>query len=160
MVVGPYQFQITLTARCRIPRGAKPSLLRASEAALKGIPKKVLQKKLKKGRVYLVHLTLVTSKEMKALNKQYRGKNYVTDVLSFSRLEGHEMPHPEVGDVIICGARAREQAPEWNNTLMDELSRLTVHGILHLFGFDHERSAKDEHLMFRLQDQILFTLPR
>lgn len=135
-------------------------MLRAAEAALKGIPRKVLQKLLKRGTPYLVHLSLITKAEMKRLNKQYRGKDYATDVLSFSRLEGPKTPHPEVGDVIICSAQAKEQAPDWNNTHLDELSRVTVHGILHLFGYDHERSARAEHEMFRLQDHILFSVAK
>ncbi len=158
--VGPYRFQITLTSKTRLPAGARAVILRAAKGALAGIPAPVRRKKLKRGRTYALHVSLVTQNEMKRLNHHYRGKNKVTDVLSFSRLEGAETPHPEVGDVILCAARAREQAGDWGNTYLDELARLTVHGVLHLFGYDHERSARAEHLMFRLQDHILYKLPR
>jgi probable rRNA maturation factor len=141
-----------------MPRGSKAACLQAAEASLSGLPRDVLQKKLAPGKTYLVHLSLVSQETIRALNRQYRKKNKVTDVLSFSRLEGPETPHPEVGDVLICPARAREQAELWGNSFLEELSRLTVHGMLHLFGYDHERSAKDERLMFRLQDHILFSM--
>lgn len=158
--VGPYRFQITLTSKTRMAEGGKRAILRAARGALAGIPAEVRRKKLRTGRTYALHLCLVSQAEMKKLNREWRGKNKVTDVLSFSRLEGVDTPHPEIGDVILCSARAREQAADWGNTLPDELARLTVHGVLHLFGYDHERSARAEHIMFRLQDHILFKLPR
>lgn len=161
MRVGPYCFQVTFSAHCRAPEGAKAAILRAARLALEGIPRVTYRKLLKPGPTYLMHVSLISQAEMKKLNGQYRGLKKVTDVLSFSRLEGKSpAPYPDAGDILICGARAREQASVWGNSLLEELSRLTVHGTLHLFGYDHERSPRDERVMFHLQDQILFRLPR
>ncbi len=61
----------------------------------------------------------------------------------------------DLGDVLICWQVAKKQAREDKVTIREELSRLTIHGVLHLFGYDHEISEEEEKKMFRLQDKIL-----
>lgn len=67
-------------------------------------------------------------------------------------------PFPEIGDVILCYSVAKNQAKQYETSLRKELERLTVHGVLHLFGYDHEKSKKEATRMFRLQEKILSTL--
>jgi len=94
------------------------------------------------------------------MNKEFRNKDYPTDVLSFSRLGTTIplLPLFDIGDLLICLPVAKKQAIEYQETLKEELERLTVHGVLHLFGFDHEISKKEEKKMFRLQNKILKSL--
>jgi|694.fasta_scaffold50405_3 probable rRNA maturation factor len=94
---------------------------------------------------------------MRSLNQAFRKKNRPTDVLSFSRLENPfpYQPQVDIGDLVICLPVARKQARVFQQSLSKELERLAVHGTLHLFGYDHEKSKRDEQIMFRLQDKIL-----
>ena len=88
-----------------------------------------------------VELWLTDNPSIQALNKQYRGKDAPTDVLSFN------WDHPEVlGQLIISVERAQEQANELGQSLDEELQFLFTHGLLHLLGYDHEDPA-DEALM-------------
>ena len=80
------------------------------------------------------------------LNRDYRGKDKPTDVLSFSQREGGFENDPMLGDVIISLETARLQAKEHQKTLEDELSLLLVHGILHLLGYDHEVEEEAEEM--------------
>lgn len=99
-----------------------------------------------------ISLSFCTATEIQALNKQYREKDSVTDVLSFPALA----EVPTLGDIVICTSRAQEQASELGHSLKRELAFLFVHGLLHLLGYDHEISEDEERIMFDLQDQILF----
>ena len=92
-----------------------------------------------------VGVHIVTPQRMRALNKQHRGKNKSTDVLSFPLNVKHDILY--LGDIFINNKEPRKRFP-W----------LLVHGLLHCFGFDHERSKKDEKVMFALQDEILTSL--
>ena len=82
---------------------------------------------------------------MKHLNAMYRGQNKTTDVLAFAAWEGEIMPGLEhiLGDLVICLPQAQEQADRYDHALADELLVLIVHGLLHLLGLDHERSASE-----------------
>lgn len=86
---------------------------------------------------------------MRALNRTWRGKDAVTDVLSFALDQG-----PFKGEIVLCYQQAARQAKETGHPVRDELSVLVVHGVLHLWGYDHERPA-DARRMFPLQEQIL-----
>ncbi|MFM8269621.1 MAG: rRNA maturation RNase YbeY [Pseudomonadota bacterium] len=133
----------------RIRTAVKRTLLR--------IPKRVMKSATKKRNRIIISVALVGIKAIRDLNRTFRKKDKPTDVLSFSRLESPfpEVSHNEIGDLIICLPVAKKQAKEFKETLGRELERLTVHGTLHLFGFDHERSKKDARIMFQLQDKIL-----
>jgi probable rRNA maturation factor len=101
-----------------------------------------------------VALILVGPAEMQRLNKEYRGRDEVTDVLAFPIDERDELPSgmPRMlGDVVICLERCAEQAGDQGHPAGDELMVLAVHGTLHLLGYDHEH---DDGAMLRVQDAL------
>lgn len=92
---------------------------------------------------------------MRALNRQYAGIDRPTDVLSFA--SGELQPEPALtylGDVALCPAIARQAAESGRHSLHDELVLLTVHGVLHLLGFDHDTLQRKRE-MWSAQARIL-----
>ena len=105
-------------------------------------------------------VSLVSSEFMKELNFKYRKKDYVTDVLSFSTKVDDCFLEDEnfvaiLGDVVICVKKAIEQADEFNCSLNEELKRLVVHSMFHLFGYDHEKSEIEEAVMQKKEEKTL-----
>jgi probable rRNA maturation factor len=98
-------------------------------------------------------LVLAGDKKIKSLNKEFRGINQATDVLSFPSDNSAEGPR-YLGDIIISVARAKEQAEESGHMLSDELVLLTVHGVLHLLGHDHG-APSTKAKMWAVQNDIL-----
>jgi rRNA maturation RNase YbeY len=115
-------------------------------------------------------LVLVSDRRMRALNRRYRKKDRPTDVLAFpmnerrspapaasvapkSRLRG--VPIVLLGDVVISMPTAKRQAAALGHSLRDEIMRLLIHGVLHLLGYDHERSARDAAVMARKEKAVL-----
>ena len=90
------------------------------------------------------------------LNRDYRGKNQATDVLSFSQREGEfaDANDPVLGDVIISVETAQRQADERGHHLGRELTVLLIHGILHLLGYDHI-SDDDAEVMEAIEASLL-----
>ena len=101
------------------------------------------------GRDERLSLSLVTDREMRALNRAWRGKDRPTDVLSFPLDE-----RGALGDVVISLDTARRQAREGGWPLSRELRRLLAHGILHCRGHDHERRA-DARRMAQAERRLL-----
>lgn len=99
-------------------------------------------------------LALIGNAEMRKLNARYRKQNYPTDVLSFP-VEG-VMPKESrlLGDVIISVDKAIEQAKSRGHSSEQELITLLIHGVVHLLGYDHERSARDARAMGRVEKRI------
>ncbi len=104
-------------------------------------------------------LTLTSDRAMRRLNRDFRGIDAATDVLSFSQIEqaGTAPPNPRsvknspglpVGDVVISIDTAIRQARELRVSPASRLRRLLIHGFLHLIGYDHERSPGDARRMF------------
>lgn len=94
------------------------------------------------------------------LNKTYRKKNYVADVLSFNNKNENDFLNQEsedLGDIYICYPKAKKQANDYEHSLTRELSFLFLHGLLHNLGYDHE-IKEDEKIMFDLQKTILNAL--
>lgn len=105
-------------------------------------------------------IIFVTKEEIHELNKQYRGVDRVTDVISFALEDAHDVSLSDIrvlGDIYICIDRMKEQALEYNHSETRELSFLTVHGLLHLLGYDHQ-TKEEEEIMFNLQRKILSDL--
>ena len=105
-------------------------------------------------------IIFVTKEEIHELNKQYRGVDRVTDVISFALEDAHDVSLTDVrvlGDIYICIDRMKEQAIEYNHSETRELSFLTVHGLLHLLGYDHQ-TKEEEEIIFNLQRKILSDL--
>ncbi|WP_214269447.1 rRNA maturation RNase YbeY [Staphylococcus pseudoxylosus] len=104
-------------------------------------------------------VTFVDKQEIQEINKMYRDKDKVTDVISFAleedepELTGLDMPRV-LGDIIICTDVAKEQADNYGHSFERELGFLALHGFLHLLGYDH-MNEQDEKEMFGRQEQIL-----
>jgi rRNA maturation RNase YbeY len=101
-------------------------------------------------------IALVGDVEMQALNARYRGIERPTDVLAFAQREGDGALHRDLlGDVIVSLDTASRQAGERGVELREELRVLLAHGILHLLGYDHERSPAEARRMFAKQRRLL-----
>ncbi|PRY83281.1 rRNA maturation RNase YbeY [Alkalibacterium olivapovliticus] len=112
-----------------------------------------------------VSITVVTNDKIREINKEYRDKDQVTDVISFAieddeedlfkefDLDGITIPR-DLGDIFISYDKAVEQATEFGHSVERELGFLMVHGFLHLNGYDH-MTTEEEKIMFSLQEEIL-----
>lgn len=108
-------------------------------------------------------VTFTDNQRIQEVNREYRNKDQVTDVISFAMEElgegevsivgGEDMPRI-LGDIIISVPRAKEQAEEYGHSFTRELGFLAVHGLLHLLGYDH-MTEDDEKKMFGKQKDIL-----
>lgn len=112
-----------------------------------------------------VSITFVDDEEIHALNKQYRGVDRPTDVLSFAMEEdngeGIDFPNASdtvlLGDIIISLERASAQAQEYGHSFQREVGFLTAHGLLHLTGYDHGTDEEAQNMQ-ELQEKILLPL--
>ena len=101
-------------------------------------------------------LVLVSDPVMRTLNRTWRGKDRATDVLAFAQREGRGCaPDGLLGDVVISIDTARRQADARGHSLGVEGDRLLVHGLLHLLGYDHERSLGEARRMARKERALL-----
>lgn len=109
--------------------------------------KKIRQKKLLK----LKYITFVflNKKQMQKINKTFRRKNKPTDVLSFAPSEPDS-----IGELLFCSDVLKKQAKEQRHSEGHEFLYMMIHGFLHLLGYDHELSKREEKIMFNIQDQI------
>jgi len=92
-------------------------------------------------------IALVGQGRMRELNKRYRGKNRVTDVLSF--------PNDGLGEVVICLREVKKNAKRFGLTFKKELARVLIHGISHLLGYNHEVSEEKAKEMVEIQKHYL-----
>ena len=105
-------------------------------------------------------LLLVDDLEICRLNNQYRQKNKPTNVLSFPLAEGADpslvhLPFKELGDIVISVDTAYRESVEYNQKFYDRLTWLIVHGLLHLLGYDHERSEKHAKIMYAKEIELI-----
>ena len=103
------------------------------------------------------NVIIVNEEKIQELNKNYRGKDSITDVISFALEDDDTFISTDfriLGDIYICLKRAKEQSVEYGHSFLRELSFLTIHGLLHLLGYDH-MEKEDEEVMFELQERIL-----
>lgn len=107
--------------------------------------KEILKKRLENN----MSIIFVEDKEIHEMNYKYRGKNYITDVLSFPSEE-----EDYLGDIFISIDQASRQAKEINNTLLQEICFLSVHGYLHLIGYDHQNPEEEKEMILK-QKEIL-----
>ena len=99
-----------------------------------------------------VSLTLVSDEEITSLNREYLGKDCPTDVIAFNLGD----KHVPLGDVYVCVSQAERQAVELNVSVKEELTRLAIHGALHVMGEDHPDGLdRLESPMFVLQERLL-----
>lgn len=102
-------------------------------------------------------VVLTTDENIHEYNREYRSVDRPTDVLSFPADEGDDLLAPPdgfLGDIMISIPRAREQAKALGHSTEREILFLTVHGVLHLLGYDHMR-PEDEQIMFPVQRSIV-----
>jgi probable rRNA maturation factor len=95
-------------------------------------------------------LAFIDKEEIKKLNKKYRRKNKPTDVLSFLLDERQYL-----GEIIICPEIIVENAKKYGISTRKEMMKVFVHGILHLLGYDHEKSQKEAEIMEKKQEKYL-----
>lgn len=111
-----------------------------------------------------VGVTFVGDHAMRTLNRRYRKRDRSTDVLAFAGQEAWQPPSgmTVLGDVVVSVPTAARQAMRAGHSLEHELTLLIVHGMLHLCGYDHERSAAEARRMFTAQRRLLaaVTAPR
>mgnify|MGYP001615704699 CR=1 FL=1 len=106
-------------------------------------------------------IRLVGTREGRALNRHYRGRDYATNVLSFPAELPEGLPKdvrlPLLGDLVLCAPVVAREAREQGKPLNAHYAHLTVHGCLHLLGWDHE-DAREAEAMEQLEREILATL--
>jgi len=95
-------------------------------------------------------LAFVGKKEIQRLNKNFRKKDKATDVLSFSLGDGNYL-----GEIVICPEVVKGNAKKYGMTVRAEMMKVFVHGILHLLGYDHEKTEKEAVIMEKKQDLYL-----
>lgn len=106
---------------------------------------------------YVFNIIFVNEDEIQRINKEYRNKDSVTDVITFAlndSLDDIHLNDYELGDIFICLQRAFEQAQDYGHSVAREVGFLAVHGYLHLCGYDH-LTEEDEKIMFAKQEEIL-----
>ncbi len=141
----------------------------AVDEALEALVTQVVEKVLEFEGVqeeYEISISFVNNEEIRSLNKEYRGIDRETDVLSFPMLDFIEEEQEEeedveyideelaLGDIVISMEKALEQSKEYQHGFNRELAFLLVHGMLHLLGYDHETEATDGDI-FEKQEEIL-----
>ena len=105
----------------------------------------------------LFNIILVDNDYIHKLNKEYRGIDRVTDVISFALEDSQDevkLDFRVLGDIYISVDKAKDQAKEYGHSFLRELSFLTIHGLLHLLGYDH-MTKEEEEIMFKKQDELL-----
>ncbi|MBX3233840.1 MAG: rRNA maturation RNase YbeY [Labilithrix sp.] len=108
-----------------------------------------------------VSFLLTDDDRIHELNKIYRHKDRPTDVLAFAMREGDfaELAGDALGDVIVSVPTARKQAAERGKTVLEEVTMLTAHGLLHLLGWDHDTPAKDRRMTAETERLCLAAAP-
>lgn len=117
---------------------------------------------LKADGIFLFETDLVGEETIHRINREYRGIDRVTDVISFAFEDDDDLaslkaetPLPrDLGQILVCVPVARKQAEEYGHSLDRELSFLFTHGLLHLLGYDH-MTKEEEAVMFSIQDEIM-----
>jgi probable rRNA maturation factor len=105
-----------------------------------------------------VSVTCVDDETIHELNREHRNIDRATDVLSFSQLEGEEMPGPPegqplpVGDIVISIERCAAQAEDYGHSFERELGFLVGHGMLHLLGYDHQTPEEEAAMMAKTEE--------
>ena len=119
-----------------------------NEEEMKKYIKEALESEFESDRPVYLSLLFTGNDEIQVINKQYRGKDQPTDVISFAYHETEDFdigPYDTLGDIVISMERVEEQAAEYNHSLKRELYYVLTHGLLHLLGYDHiEEDDKKE----------------
>lgn len=121
---------------------------------LEALLKKVVIKEKLEDAIF--NIIIIDNEKIHQINKQYRGIDRPTDVISFALEDVNDIKTEirMLGDIYISIDKAREQAIEYNHSFLREFCFLAIHGLLHLLGYDHMKK-EDEIIMFNKQDEIL-----
>lgn len=147
MTRGPTRLDVTVNYAA--PRAGVPSAVSFRKwvaAALKG-----------RIREADLAIRIVDGKEGRALNRHYRGRDYATNVLSFPAELPEGVTLPLLGDLVLCAPVVAREAREQRKAVADHYAHLTVHGVLHLLGWNHE-DEREAECMERLEREILAEL--
>ena len=144
MTKGPVQLDVSVSYG--LPRAGLPSAVSFRRWAAAAA----------QGRIRRADLAirLVDTKEGKALNRHYRGKDYATNVLSFPAELPEGVTLPLLGDLVICAPVVAREAAEQGKPLLAHYAHLTIHGVLHLLGLDHE-DEREAEAMEQMEREIL-----
>ncbi|QSF13474.1 rRNA maturation RNase YbeY [Mycoplasma sp. Mirounga ES2805-ORL] len=115
-----------------------------------------LGKYFKINKDLIVDVTITDNKKIQKLNKQYRGKDYPTDILSFDfgdKTIYDSLPILPIGELVISSEKVESQAEEFNHSVRREYCYLFTHGLVHLMGYDHETEEEREE-MNNIVDEI------
>lgn len=158
------KIQLVIRDQTRSRWFKKKIFYRYLDCALGSIDREILHSH-SKGFDFEVGIVFCGKVAMTKLNAQCRKKNKNTDVLSFPLQDftpqnkysskRWNMAYGHLGDIVLNKEKAITQALEAEHSVEKELLNLFIHGFLHLLGYDHEHSRKEEELMFRWQDNLL-----
>jgi len=131
------------------------------EEFLRKIAERIIREEIKK-EVDL-SIALLGSGRMQEINKRYRGKNKVTDVLSFAEVKvqkekfkvGPLKKIQGLGEIVICLREVKKNAKRYGSNFGKELNRVLIHGLLHLLGYDHEKNEKEAEEIRKKEDYYL-----
>ena len=148
MTVGPVRLDVSVSYA--VPRTGIPSAVSFRKWVAAALDSRIREADLA--------IRIVGAKEGRALNYHFRGKDYATNVLSFPAELPEGLPKgvklPLLGDLVICAPVVAREAKEQKKRLVEHYAHLTVHGALHLLGWDHENEA-DAICMEQLEREIL-----
>ena len=148
MTVGPVRLDVSVSYA--VPRTGIPSAVSFRRWVAAALDSRIREADLA--------IRIVGTKEGRALNYHFRGKDYATNVLSFPAELPQGLPKgvklPLLGDLVICAPVVAREAKEQKKRLVEHYAHLTVHGALHLLGWDHENEA-DAICMEQLEREIL-----
>lgn len=151
MTVGPERLDVAINYA--VPRAGIPAAVSFRKWVAAALDSRIREADLA--------IRIVGTKEGRALNKHYRGKDYATNVLSFPADLPESLPEgvrlPLLGDLVICAPVVAREAREQNKPIAAHYAHLTVHGALHLLGWDHD-DDRDAECMEQLEREILATL--
>lgn len=100
-----------------------------------------LEKTVKKPQQGIINLIVITPDEMAQMNKQFRGKEGPTDILTFSYYSPELTPSDVAGEIYLCLEKIKTYAGEAGKTYKEQLEYIIIHGLTHLMGYDHENNA-------------------
>ena len=128
-----------------------------NEEEMKKYIKEALESEFESDRPVYLSILFTGNEEIQVINKQYRGKDQPTDVISFAYHETEDFdigPYDTLGDIVISMERVEEQAAEYNHSSKREMYYVLTHGLLHLLGYDHieeddkkEMRAREEEIL-------------
>ena len=144
MTVGPVRLDVSVSYAA--PRAGLPSSVSFRKWVAAALAGRIREADLA--------IRVVGTKEGRALNRHYRGKDYATNVLSFPAELPEGVKLPLLGDIVLCAPVVAREAKEQKKPVAAHYAHLTVHGALHLLGWDHE-DPRDAECMEQLEREIL-----